>query len=320
MAVAQATVFGGSGFLGRYVVKRLAEAGARVLVAVRRPELAGFLRPMGDVGQIMPIRVDLADANAVAAAVEGSDAAVNLVGILVERGAQRFAAVHAQGAERVAKAAQAHGVRRLVHVSAIGADRAAPSAYGRSKAAGEAAVRAAFEGATIVRPSVVFGPEDDFFNRLAALARMSPVLPLIDGGHTRFQPVYVGDVADAIMRILDDDRTAGRTFELGGPRIYTFRELIAYVVEQTGRRRLLVPVPSALMRLEAWFLEFLPKPPLTRDQVAQLAADTVVHTDPEAGVATLADLAITPAAVEDVVPEYLARYRRGGGARPSREA
>ena len=320
MAVAQATVFGGSGFLGRYVVKRLAEAGARVLVAVRRPELAGFLRPMGDVGQIMPIRVDLADAGAVAAAVEGSDAAVNLVGILVERGAQRFAAVHAQGAERVAKAAQAHGVRRLVHVSAIGADRAAPSAYGRSKAAGEAAVRAAFEGATIVRPSVVFGPEDDFFNRLAALARISPVLPLIDGGHTRFQPVYVGDVADAIMRILDDDRTAGRTFELGGPRIYTFRELIAYVVEQTGRRRLLVPVPSALMRLKAWFLEFLPKPPLTRDQVAQLAADTVVHTDPEAGVATFADLAITPAAVEDVVPEYLARYRRGGGARPGREA
>ena len=319
MAVGQATVFGGSGFLGRYVVKRLAESGARVLVGVRRPELAGFLRPMGDVGQIMPIRVDLADADAVAAAVEGSDAVVNLVGILFERGAQRFSAVHAQGAERVAKAAQAHGAARLVHVSAIGASRGSASAYARSKAAGEAAVRAAFEGATIVRPSVVFGPEDDFFNRFAALARIAPALPLIDGGHTRFQPVYVGDAAEAIMRILEDAATAGRTYELGGPRIYSFRELLEYILEQTGRRRLLVPVPSALMRLKAWFLEWLPSPPLTRDQVAQLAYDNVVTGDTEAGIGTFADLGITPTPLEDVVPDYLARFRRGG-VRPSRAA
>jgi uncharacterized protein YbjT (DUF2867 family) len=319
MAVAQATVFGGSGFLGRYVVKRLAESGARVLVGVRRPELAGFLRPMGDVGQIMPIRVDLADGDAVAAAVEGSDAVINLVGILFERGAQRFSAVHAQGAERVAKAAKAHGAQRMVHVSAIGASRGSASAYARSKAAGEAAVRAAFEGASIVRPSVVFGPEDDFFNRFAALARIFPVLPLVDGGHTRFQPVYVGDVAEAIMRILEDAATAGRVFELGGPRIYSFRELLEYILEVCGRRRLLVPVPSALMRFEALFLEWLPKPPLTRDQVAQLAYDNVVNTDPEARIATLADLGITPTPLEDVVPDYLARFRRGG-APPSRAA
>jgi len=314
MAAAQATVFGGSGFLGRYMVQRLAEAGTRVLVGVRRPELAGFLRTMGDVGQVVPIRVDLRDGAAVAAALEGSDVAINAVGILTERGQQRFDAIHAQGAERVAKAAAEAGVGRLVHISALGEDTL--SRYGRTKAAGETAVRAAFPAATILRPSLVFGPEDDFFNRFAALARLAPVLPLIDGGHTRFQPVHVEDVAAAAMRALADDDTVGRVYELGGPRIYSFRELLEYIVAETDRRCLLLPVPSALMAIKAWFLEFWPNPPLTRDQVLQLASDSVVGQ----GTGNLADLGISPTALEVVVPSYLARYRRGGGLEPSRSA
>jgi NADH dehydrogenase len=318
MAVAQATVFGGSGFVGRYVVKRLAEAGARVLVGVRRPELAGFLRTMGDVGQVVPIRADLRDPEAVAAAVEGSDAVVNLVGILFERGAQRFAAIHAQGAEQVAKAAKAAAAARLVHVSAIGVDAGSASQYARSKAAGEAAVRAAFAEATVVRPSVVFGPEDDFFNRFAALARIAPALPLVDGGHTRFQPVYVGDLAEAVVRILDDPATAGATFELGGPRIYSLRRLLEYTNEQIGRKRLLVPVPAVLLRPMAWVLELLPEPPLTRDQLVLLGYDNVVSED-AADIKRFADLDIAPTPLEAVVPEYLRRYRRGGGLKPSRQ-
>ncbi|MDP6952923.1 MAG: complex I NDUFA9 subunit family protein, partial [Alphaproteobacteria bacterium] len=248
------------------------------------------------------------------AALEGSDVAINSVGILYERGQQRFDAIHAQAAERVAKAAAAAGVGRLVHISALGEDPM--SRYGRSKIAGETAIRAAFPQATILRPSLVFGPEDDFFNRFAALARLVPVLPLIDGGHTRFQPVHVVDVAAAVMRALDDDDTAGRTFELGGPRIYSFRELLEYIVSETDRRCLLLPVPSALMAIKAWFLEFWPNPPLTRDQVLQLATDSVVGT----GNGSLADLSISPTALEAVVPSYLARYRRGGGLEPSRSA
>jgi NADH dehydrogenase len=316
MAAAQATVFGGSGFLGRYMVQRLAEAGTRVLVGVRRPELAGFLRTMGDVGQVVPIRVDLRDGAAVAAALEGSDVAINAVGILYERGQQRFDAIHAQAAERVAKAAAVAAVERLIHVSALGGDLV--SRYGRSKAAGEAAVRAAFPDATILRPSLVFGPEDDFFNRFAAMARIAPVLPLIDGGHTRFQPVHVEDVAAAAMRALDDDSTAGRVYELGGPRVYSFRELLEYIVAETDRRCLLLPVPAALMTIKAWFLEFWPTPLLTRDQVLQLASDSVVGDGTDVG--RLADLGITPTALEVVAPSYLARYRRGGGLAPSRGA
>lgn len=320
MAGKQATVFGGSGFLGRYVVKRLAEEGWRIFVGVRQPERAGFLRPMGDVGQVVPIKANISDADtdAIAAAVDGSDLVVNSVGILFEKGAQRFAAVHAQGAERIAQAAKVAGVPRLIHVSAIGADPASPSAYARSKAAGEAAVSAAFDGATIMRPSLLIGPEDDFFNRFAALARIAPALPLVSGGRTKFQPIYVGDVADAIVAAADDPTTAGRVFELGGPTVYSFRDLMAYVLSETGRRRLLVPVAPWMLKPKAWFLEFLPKPPLTRDQIMLLERDNVVDPDPGATIGRIGDFGITPTPIEAVAPDYLSRYRRGGGLQPSR--
>ena len=318
MATYQTTVFGGSGFVGRYVVQRLAEAGHRVLVGVRHPERAGFLRPMGDVGQIVPIKADIADTVSVAGAIEGSDVVINLVGILYEKGAQRFAAIHAQGAERVAKAAKAAGVGRLIHMSAIGADRQSKSAYGRTKAAGEAAVRAAFEEATIVRPSLIIGAEDGFLNLFGSLSRIAPVLPLIDGGTTRFQPIHVGDVAAAITQMAGALETKGRVIELGGPRVYSFRELLEYIVSETGRRAVLVPVPSGLMNINAWFLEFLPAPPLTRDQIAMLARHNVVGASGDQAVGRIEDLGIKPIPIETVAPEILRRYRRGGGARPSR--
>ena len=305
------TIFGGSGFLGRHLVRRLASGGVAIRAAVRDSEAAQFLKTAGDAGQIVPVQANLRDEASVAAAVAGADAVVNLIGILYQSGRQTFAAVHAEGAERAARAAAAAGVTRYVHVSAIGADVAAPSAYGRSKAAGEHAARSAFPTATIVRPSVVFGPEDDFFNRFAALARLLPVLPLYghgfaDAGATRFQPVYVGDVAEALARVLGDPATAGRTYELGGPTVYSFRELMVLLLAQTGRRRLLVPVPFALGRLQAAFLELLPVRPLTRDQLRSLERDNVVSDT----ALTLADLAIAPTPVEAVVPSYLARFRR----------
>jgi NADH dehydrogenase len=307
-----ATVFGGSGFLGRHLVRRLAADGWRLRVAVRDPEAAAFLKPMGDVGQVAPMAADVRDEAAVARAVEGADAVVNLVGILFERGRRTFQAIHVEGAGRIAARAAAAGASRLVHVSAIGAAAGGPSRYAHTKGAGEAAVRAAFPSATILRPSIVFGPEDDFFNRFAALARIAPALPLVGGGRTRFQPVYVGDVAEAIRRALEDPATAGRTFELGGPRIYTFRELLALVLAETGRRRALVPLPFAVASLQAAFLECLPVPPLTRDQVTLLRSDNVVAS----GAATLADLGIAATPVESIVPGYLARFRRGGTAQP----
>jgi NADH dehydrogenase len=318
MTISQATVFGGSGFLGRYVVKRLAEAGYRVLVGVRRPEKAGFLRTMGDVGQVVPIKADITDSDVVADAIAGSDTVINLVGILYERGAQRFAAIHAQGAERVAKAAWAAGVERLVHVSAIGADPQSSAAYGRSKAAGEAAVTAAFPGATIVRPSLVIGAEDGFFNLFGSFARVTPVLPLIKGGKTRFQPIHVGDVASAIMRMVEDPATKGKVIELGGPRVYSFRELLEIILDETGRHSILVPVPDMVINFEAWFLEFFPEPPLTRDQVAMLGHDSVVGESGDSDVGRIEDLGIEPIPIEAVAPEILRRYRPAGGERPSR--
>ena len=306
----RATVFGGTGFIGRHLVQRLARAGARVRVVARDPERGAFLKPLGDPGQIVLSRGSVRDAAAVSEAVEGADVVVNLVGILYERGPQTFAAIHDEGARRVAEAAAAAGAGRLVQVSAIGASKRSPALYARTKAAGEAAARDAFPGATIVRPSIVFGPEDDFFNRFAALARLAPVLPLIGGGRTRFQPVYVGDVAEAIVRIAGDPGTAGKTYELGGPHVYTFREVLELVLRETGRRRLLLPLPFWAAGVQARFLEVLPKPPLTRDQVKMLARDNVVG----AKALGLPDLGIAPTAVEAVVSSYLGRYRRGGAA------
>ena len=298
------TVFGGAGFIGRHLVRRLAARGATVRVATRSPNTAGHLLPMGEVGQIVLARF-VEDETAIRGLVEGASAVVNLLGILFERRRGDFERVHAALPERIASAARAAGVRRFVHVSAIGADPASPSLYARSKAAGERAVRAAFPEAVILRPSVVFGPEDGFFNRFAAMARISPVLPLVGGGGTRFQPVYVGDVADAIVAALARPDAAGRTYELGGPKVYSFEELLRYVLEVTGRRRLLLPLPWWLARLQARIFEFLPTPPLTRDQVSLLERDNVVSP----GAPGLAELGIAPTPLETVVPSYLQVYR-----------
>ena len=308
MAQRVVTVFGGSGFVGRHLVGRLAKQGWIVRVAVRRPSRADFLKPLGEVGQITPLRAPVQEPIAVEAAVAGADAAINLVGILYERGKQTFAGVHARGAQTVAEAAAAAGVEHLVQVSAIGADLHATSDYARSKGAGEAAVKTAFPSATIVRPSIIFGPEDDFFNRFAAMARLSPALPLIGGGSTRFEPVYVGDVAEAITKCLADPACAGKTYELGGPRVYTFKELLQLLLREIRRRRFLIPWPFALAEAQARFLELLPVPPLTRDQVRMLRRDNVVSE----GALTLADLGIAPTAVEVILPTYLDRYRPGG--------
>ncbi|MGE0715305.1 MAG: complex I NDUFA9 subunit family protein [Alphaproteobacteria bacterium] len=303
----RATVFGASGFIGRYVVKRLAADGAVVVAAVRHPDTALFLKPMGNVGQVAPVRAPVTDEAAVAAAVAGADVVVNLVGILYEHGGQTFEAIHHQGAGRVARAAKAAGVARLIHVSAIGADPGAPAEYARTKGLGELAVRAAFPEATILRPSIVFGPEDDFFNRFAAMARIAPALPLIGGGHTRFQPVYVGDVAEAVERVIADPATAGGTYELAGPRVYTFAALMKLLLAEIGRRRCLVPVPFGIARMQARVLEMLPVPPLTRDQVTLLERDNVAAD----GMPGLAALGIEATAVETVLPTYLDRFRRG---------
>ena len=319
----QVTIFGGSGFIGRHIVSRLAARGIVIRVAVRDVAAAAFVKPMGDVGQVTPVRANITDEAEVAAAVEGSDAVVNLVGILFSRGRQRFDAIHRDGAARVARRARESGVDRLLHMSALGASLTSQSRYARSKAAGEQAVREAFEGATIVRPSVVFGPDDDFFNRFAALARLLPILPVFgcpppafrdgtidlygDGG-TKFQPVYVGDVADAMVACLDRDETMGEVYELGGPTIYSFKALMELVLRATDRKCLLLPLPFWIASLEALFLELLPKPPLTRDQVVLLKSDNVVSGE----TPTLDALGIAPTAAELIVPTYLDRFRRGG--------
>jgi NADH dehydrogenase len=309
MRLARATVLGGSGFIGRYIVQRLAAKGAVVAVVSRHARDAGFLRPLGDVGQIALIDAGLGDEARLAAALDGADAVVSSVGILYERGRQSFAAVHVHGPARLARLAQAAGVRRFVHISALAADIQSSSAYARSKAEGEAAVRAGFPGATILRPSVVFGPEDSFFNRFAALAIYLPALPLIGGGMTRFQPVYVGDVAAAVMAALTRPEAGGRIYQLGGPGIYTFRELMELMLREIRRRRALISIPFGLARFEAFFLEHLPgRPLLTRDQVRLLEHDSIVQQ----GAPGLADLGISPTAVELVLPTYLEAYRRGG--------
>jgi len=309
------TVFGGSGFLGRHVVRALAQRGYRIRVAVRRPDLAGFLRPMGRVGQIHAVQANLRYPHSVAAAARDADIVVNLVGILFERGRQRFDAVQAQGAEAVALAAKSVGAR-LVHVSAIGADASSPSRYARAKAEGERRVFAALPAATIMRPSIVFGPEDEFFNRFAALARLSPALPLPGGGQTRFQPVFVGDVAAAIVKAADGEVEPGMVYELGGPDVRSFKELMEFVLATIERRRLLVPAPFALMKLQAAFLQFLPKPPLTPDQVELLKRDTIVTDDAKRDGRTLEGLGIVPESMAAIVPTYLWRFRKTGQFSP----
>jgi uncharacterized protein YbjT (DUF2867 family) len=308
MTIRNVTVFGASGFIGRHLVQRLARRGLRVKAAGRRPQNTQFLTQMGDVGQIAPIGVDITRDASVAAAVANADAVVNLVGILYGS-RQRFEAIHVAGAERVALAARRAGVQRLVHVSAIGGDAISPSAYARTKALGEGAVRTVMPDATVVRPSVVFGPEDDFFNRFAAMARIAPVLPLFGGGTTRYQPVYVGNVADAIVKGLTESDTAGQTYELGGPRIYTFAELMDLVLAVTERKRCLVKLPFWVADLIGTFAGLVPgRPPLTRDQAKLLRRDNVAAS----GLPGLAELGIDPTACDVILPTYLDRYRKTG--------
>ncbi len=309
------TVFGGSGFIGKYVVRALCKRELRVRVAMRRPHLGHELRVMGDVGQVQLAQANIRDRASVDRAVEGARGVVNLVGVLFQSGSQRFAAVHAHAAGHVAQAAADAGAQRFVQVSAIGADPSSKSLYARTKADGEAHVRAAFAEATILRPSIVFGPEDQFFNRFADMARFAPALPLIGGGKTRFQPVYVGDVAAAVAVALTSPQAAGGVYELGGPRVYTFKELMRLMLAEIRRRRPLVPMPffvASLMGLAGEASGLLPfvEPFLTRDQVTLLKRDNVV-TDTD-GVGTLADLGVAATAVEAIIPRYLERYRRYG--------
>ncbi len=303
-------VFGGSGFLGRHVVRALANRGYRIRVAVRRPELSGFLQPLGRVGQIQAVQANVRVGPSVESAARDADVVINLVGILFERGRQRFDAVQALGAENVARAAAAGA--RLVHISAIGADENSPSDYARSKADGERRVLAANPQAIIMRPSIIFGPEDEFFNRFAALARLLPALPLPGGGQTRFQPVFAGDVAEAIALAADGKAKTNTIYELGGPEIKSFKELMEFMLATVERRRLLVPVPFALMKLQAMVLQFLPNPPLTPDQVELFKTDNVVSAAAHEQGRTIEALGIVPNPVAAVVPDYLWRFRKTG--------
>jgi uncharacterized protein YbjT (DUF2867 family) len=327
------TVFGGSGFIGHQLVRRLAATGSEIRVAVRDMEAAMFLKVAGAPGQIALWPTDVTEADHVATAVAGADTVINLIGVLYESGRNTFDAIHTEAAGTIARAAQAAGASRMVHVSALSADADANAAYARTKAAGEDAVRSAFGGATIVRPSVVFGPDDNFFNMFAGYTRLSPVLPVFgcplipklsvrgedgnislnvdlygDGG-TRFQPVYVGDVADAIMAILGDGATQSKTYELGGPQVYSFKQIMDLVLTYTGRRRFLAPMPFGLTKFYAWFLQMLPKPLLTCDQVESLKVDNVVA----ANSLGFKDLGIAPVAAESILPTYLHRFRTATG-------
>jgi NADH dehydrogenase len=310
-----ATVFGGSGFVGRHVVRALARAGWRVRAAVRRPDLAGHLQPMGVVGQVHAVQANLRYPDSVTRAVQGADLVINAVGVLTPTGRQGFEAVHAAGAEAVAKAAKAAGVAKLVHISALGADAASASFYARSKAHGEQNVLAHVPEAVILRPSIVFGPEDSFFNRFASLAQLAPALPLIGGGRTRFQPVFAGDLAAAVVAVAEGRAVPGRIYEIGGPEVFSFRQLMDRTMEWSGRRRLLVPLPFWLAKLKALATWPLPNSirPLTVDQVRLLERDSVVSEAAEKEGRTLAGLGITaPHAAGAIVPAYLEHFRPRG--------
>ncbi len=310
-----ATVFGGSGFVGRYAVAALAKQGWRVRAAVRRPDLAGFLQTAGFVGQVAPVQANVRYPRSVQPALAGAKVVVNSIGVLTSGGKQTFKALHVDGPRAVAKAAREAGVRRLVHISAIGACPKSPSAYARSKAEGEAAVLEEFPGAIIIRPSIVFGPEDEFFNRFAAMARMSPLLPLIGGGRTRFQPVFVGDLAAAITACAAGSGKAGTIYEAGGPEVLSFRELLDLTQEWAGRSRGYLPLPFWLAKLQAILTWPLPNGlrPVTLDQVRMLQHDNVVSSAAKSEGRTLAALGVSaPHGVAAIVPTYLERFRPRG--------
>ena len=305
-----ATVFGGNGFIGRYVVQRLAAKGYVVRVVGRNTEKAKDLMVTGAVGQVVALYASFSTPATIQRATEGADVVVNLIGILSEKRKGAFERVQAEGPGMIARACASGGARRLVQVSAIGADPSSPSDYARTKGLGEQAVREAFPSATILRPSIVFGAEDKFFNRFGAMAMYLPVMPVISG-NTKFQPVYVGDVADAILAGLERDDVQGGTYELGGPRTYTFRELLAWILHETKRHRALIEIPTAIAELQARLGELVPGKPFTRDQLLMLQRDNVADPDRPG----LAELGIVPTPIELIVPEYLDRYRQGGGKR-----
>jgi uncharacterized protein YbjT (DUF2867 family) len=309
MNIKQVTVFGGSGFVGRAIVRALAPQGYLIRVACRRIELAEPLKTAGDVGQITLMRANLRMPESVAVAVKGSDAVINAAGIPFQRGRQRYRAVHVDGARAIAEAARAAGVPRLVHMSGIGAEsRSSKNRYVQSKVEAEDAIIAAFESATILRPSVVFGPDDAMFNRLARIATQAPFMPVVGNGRAKVQPVFAGDVGAAVAAVLARPDTAKSVFELGGPKVYTYREIAALTLREIGRDKRIIGVPASLMKIAGWFAEFLPVPPLTHDQVDLLTTDNVVR----GGAKTLADLGIVPTAAEVILPTYLDRFRVGG--------
>lgn len=306
------TVFGGSGFVGRHVVRALAKQGYRVRAAVRRPDLAHYLQPLGTVGQIQAIQANLRYRWSVERAVEGADAVVNLIGILHETGRQKFDTIQAYGPGVIAEAAKAAGIDAITHVSAIGADAGSNAVYARTKAAGEKSVLDILPDSTILRPSIIFGPEDGFFNLFARMAQLSPILPLIGGGETRFQPVFVGDVGEAVACAVSGGTRAGTTYELGGPEVKTFRECLELMLDIIDRKRMLVPLPFALARLEARFLQLLPNPLLTVDQVRLLETDNVVSDAAIAEGRTLDGLGIETETLGSVLPSYLVHFRPQG--------
>lgn len=308
MKYGRVTVFGGSGFLGRHIVKRLAAEGAIVRVAVRDPEAALFLKPMGAVGQIVPAYADVRDEATVEAAVAGADAVINAVSLYTQSRRLKFGDVHVRGAACVAEKARAAGAEQLVHISGIGATKTSESIYAQARAHGDAAVRDAFPDVTVLCPSVIFGPEDYFFNTLGALARLSFVMPLFGGGATKLQIVYAGDVADAAVTALSTPAAKGAVYELGGPRVYTYREIIELLLEETGRRRVLVPVPFAIASAMVALVELVPGAPITRDMIKLLKTDNVVGAKAKG----FKELGIRPTAAESILPTYLDRFRRGG--------
>jgi len=309
--IKQLTIFGGSGFIGRHVVRLLAREGCIIRVPTRDPEKALPLKPAGDVGQIVPIACNVRSDSSVAAAIGNSDAVINLIGILFERGRNTFQAIHVETAARIARLAKEQGARRFIHMSALSADAGSSSSYARSKAAGEQAVRAFFPEADILRPSIVFGPEDNFFNLFATLAQFFPALPLIGGGETKFQPVYVGDVAAATARILKKPEARANIYELGGPQVYSFRELLELMMQVTGRHRPLLNMPWGFAKAHAALHEILPlpRPLITRDQVELLKTDNIIY---DRQAKTLRDLGIAPTALEVILPTYMDRFRAGG--------
>lgn len=303
------TIFGGSGFVGRSIVQKLAAQGDIIRVAVRNPVAAQFLKPLGEVGQITPVHVDLSSKESLEKTIQGSDVVINLVGILFEKGSQTFEKIHVEGAKNIAQVSSKLGVPTFLHMSALGANKASRSRYAATKARGEEMARKHFPKATIFRPSVIFGPEDAFLNRFARMALMSPFLPLIGGGKTRFQPIYVGDVADCFVKALEFPEAKGKLYELGGPSIYTFKELMVYLLETIHRKRLLLSIPFPIAKMMGRIAQWLPTPPLTADQVELLKADTVVS--PQA--LTVEDLEVFPKALQAMAPLYLASYRLRGG-------